>query len=316
MMNFVLRKLGSTVIVMMVVAVIVFIMIRVGPGDPAAVIAGERANTDDIEAIRKSLGLDEPLVFQFFHWVSRLLSGDLGQSLFSRKPVLELIAGRLEPTLSLAATTMTFAVCTAVPLGIVAAWQMGRWLDRVIMALAVAAFSFPIFIIGYGLVWAFALKLRWLPVQGFRPLSQGPALYLNHLVLPSLTLGLVFMALLTRMTRSTMIDVLGEDYIRTAQSKGVAQMRVLFRHALKNAAIPIVTTIGSGIALLIGGVVVVESVFAIPGIGRLTIEAVTQRDYPVIQGVLLLASLAYVVINLLVDLSYGLFDPRIRSLSS
>lgn len=316
MLNFILRKIGSTAIVMMVVAVIVFIMIRVGPGDPAAVIAGDHATTEDIDRIRRSLGLDEPMLYQFLHWVGRLLGGDFGQSLFSRKPVLELIAGRLEPTLSLATTTMLFAICTAIPLGIVAAWQVGRWVDRAVMALATVAFSFPIFIIGYGLVWGFALKLRWLPVQGFRPLSQGPTLYLTHLVLPSLTLGLVFMALLTRMTRSTMIEVLGEDYIRTARSKGLSQVPILFKHALQNAAIPIVTTIGSGIALLIGGVVVAESVFAIPGIGRLTIEAVTQRDYPVIQGVLLLASLAYVVINLLVDLSYGLFDPRIRNMTS
>jgi peptide/nickel transport system permease protein len=313
MISFILRKLGSTAIVMMVVAVIVFVMIRVSPGDPAALIAGDRATSADIERIRHSLGLDQPLLYQFVSWLLQLVRGNLGVSLFSQLPVTDLIGRRIEPTLSLAAATMSFAILTAIPLGIVAAWQVGRWADRAVMALAIAAFSFPIFMIGYGLVWAFALKTRLLPVQGYTDLAHGLVPYVQHLILPSLSLGLVFMALLTRMTRSTMIEVLGEDYIRTARAKGLGQLPILLKHALKNAAIPIVTTIGSGIALLIGGVVVTESVFAIPGIGRLTIEAVTQRDYPVIQGVILLSSLAYVAINLLIDLSYGLFDPRIRN---
>ncbi len=316
MTSFVLRKLGSTAIVMMVVAVIVFVLIRVGPGDPAAVIAGDRATSADIERIRVSLGLDQPMLYQFWSWLTRLVEGDLGVSLFSRLPVLDLILRRVEPTLSLAVATMAFALLTAIPLGIAAAWQVGRWIDRAVMALAIMSFSFPIFMIGYGLVWALALKWRWFPVQGYTNLAAGFVPYVQHLVLPALSLGLVFMALLTRMTRSTMIEVLGEDYIRTARAKGLGQLPILLKHALKNAAIPIVTTIGTGIALLIGGVVVTESVFAIPGIGRLTIEAVTQRDYPVIQGVILLSSLAYVLINLLIDLSYGLFDPRIRSMAS
>jgi peptide/nickel transport system permease protein len=313
MIGFLLRKIGSTVIVMTVVAIIVFLLIHLSPGDPAAIIAGERATSADIAAIRTSLGLDQPLPVQFAIWIGRLLHGDLGVSLFSHMPVETLILQRLAPTLALSAVTMTFAVSTALPLGIVAAWQVGRWADRLIMAFAIAAFSFPIFIIGYALVWGMALKLRVLPVQGYFEMSRGAWPYFSHLILPGLSLGLVFMALLTRMTRSTMIEVLGEDYIRTARAKGLGQAPVLLRHALKNAAIPIVTTIGSGVALLIGGVVVAESVFAIPGIGRLTIDAVTQRDYPVIQGVILVSSLAYVVINLLIDLSYGLFDPRIRS---
>jgi len=313
MIGFILRKLGSTAIVMMVVAVIVFVLIRVGPGDPAAVIAGDHATSADIDRIRHSLGLDEPMLYQFGAWLLQLAEGDLGFSLFSRMPVLDLIGRRIEPTLSLAVATMAFAILTAIPLGILAAWQVGRWIDRAVMALAIAAFSFPIFMIGYGLVWAFALKTRLLPVQGYTNLARGFVPYAQHLILPALSLGLVFMALLTRMTRSTMIDVLGEDYIRTARAKGLGQLPILLKHALKNAAIPIVTTIGSGVALLIGGVVVTESVFAIPGIGRLTIEAVTQRDYPVIQGVILVSSLAYVVVNLLIDLSYGLFDPRVRN---
>jgi peptide/nickel transport system permease protein len=313
MIGFVARKLGSTAVVMVVVAVIVFLLIHLSPGDPAAIIAGERANSDDIERIRVSLGLDQPLIWQFALWVGRLLRGDLGVSLFSHLPVASLVAQRIPPTLSLAVATMMFAVTTALPLGIVAAWQVGRWIDRVIMALAIAAFSFPIFIIGYALVWGLALHWRVLPVQGYTPPSAGLAPFALHLVLPAVSLGLVFMALLTRMTRSTMIEVLGEDYIRTARAKGLGQAPVLLRHALKNAAVPIVTTIGSGVALLIGGVVVAESVFAIPGVGRLTIDAVTQRDYPVIQGVILVSSFAYIAVNFLIDFSYGLFDPRLRA---
>jgi len=312
MIRVILRKLGSTAVVVAVVAVIVFLLIHISPGDPAAIIAGDRATSADIEHIRQSLGLDQPLIVQFGLWVGRLMHGDLGVSLFSRMPVATLVAGRVEPTVSLAIATMLFAVSTALPLGILAAWQVGRWVDRAIMVLAIVAFSFPIFIIGYGLVWGFALKLRLLPVQGYTTLANGFVPYLQHLILPAVSLGLVFMALLTRMTRSTMIEVLGEDYIRTARAKGLGQLAILLRHALKNAAVPIVTTIGSGIALLIGGVVVTESVFSIPGIGRLTIDAVTQRDYPVIQGVILISSFAYVLVNFVIDLSYRLFDPRIQ----
>jgi len=311
--RFVLRKLGSTAVVMAGVAGLVFLLIHLSPGDPAAIIAGERGTTEDIERIRASLGLDQPLIWQFALWIGRLAQGDLGVSLFSHLPVAQLVAQRIEPTMALAAATMSFSVVTALPLGIVAAWQVGRWGDRLIMALAVMAFSFPIFIIGYGLVWGFALHWRILPVQGYTALARGVVPFAQHLVLPALSLGLVFMALLTRMTRSTMIEVLGEDYIRTARAKGLGQAPVLLRHALKNAAVPIVTTIGTGIALLLGGVVVAESVFAIPGVGRLTIDAVQQRDYPVIQGVILLSSFAYVLVNFLIDLSYGLFDPRIRT---
>jgi peptide/nickel transport system permease protein len=313
MIRFLLRKLASTAVVMMLVAVIVFLLIHLSPGDPAAIIAGDRATLEDIARIRASLGLDQPLIYQFALWLGRLAHGDLGVSLFSHLPVGDLIVKRIEPTVSLAAATMAFAILTALPLGILAAWQVGRWVDRAIMALAIAAFSFPIFIIGYGLVWGLALHWRILPVQGYTAIAGGLGPYLLHLILPALSLGLVFMALLTRMTRSTMIEVLGEDYIRTARAKGLGQMAVLLRHALKNAAVPIVTTIGNGIALLIGGVVVTESVFSIPGIGRLTIDAVTQRDFPVIQGVILVSSFTYVMVNFLIDISYRLFDPRIRA---
>ncbi|CZZ95563.1 ABC transporter permease [Bordetella trematum] len=296
---------------MAVVAVVVFLLIHISPGDPAAVIAGDNATAEDVEKIRQNLGLDKPLLQQFGIWVANIVTGDLGTSISTQMPVSELIGQRLGPTFSIAVFTMLFAVILAIPLGVLAAWFAGRWIDRLVMVMAVCAFSVPVFLIGYSLVYGFSIKLGWLPVQGYRPLAQGVVPYLRHLVLPCVSLGLVYMALLTRMTRTTMLEALSEDYIRTARAKGLAPGAVIW-HALKNAANPIVTTIGVGVALLIGGVVVTETVFAIPGLGRLTVDAVLRHDYPVIQGVLLVASGIYVLINLLVDLSYRLFDPRIR----
>ncbi len=312
MAGLVLRRVLATIPVMLVVALVVFLLLHLSPGDPAAILAGDNATSDDIERIRGTLGLDRPLAVQFVTWLGQLAQGDLGVSIFNKVPVTTLISQRLEPTVSLALCTMGFAICVAVPLGILAAWKAGSWIDHTIMTLAVVFFSFPSFLIGYALVYQFARQWKWAPVQGFSPLEQGAAPFFSHLVLPALTLGLVYTALLARMTRSTMLEVLGADYIRTARAKGLAEGPILLRHALSNAAVPIVTTIGIGIALLIGGVVVTESVFAIPGLGRLTIEAVTQRDYPVIQGVILCASGVYVLINLAIDVAYVLLDPRIR----
>jgi len=312
MWAYIIRRVLATIPVMLVVAVIVFLLLRLSPGDPAAIIAGDQATSHDIEQIRIQLGLDKPLVVQFFQWLGSLLQGDLGRSVFNNRPVLELIAQRLEPTISLAILTMLFAIVVAIPLGVIAAWKVGTWIDRAIMTFAVIGFSFPVFLVGYLLVFGFSLEWRFFPVQGYRDMAGGFVPFIRHLILPSVALGLVYTALLARMTRSTMIDVLNEDYIRTARAKGLAMDAVLLGHALKNAAVPIVTTIGVGIALLIGGVVVTESVFAIPGIGRLTIDAVLQRDYPVIQGVILVVSFIYVMINLVIDLSYTLLDPRVR----
>lgn len=310
-MKFILRRIAAVIPVMAVVAVVVFLLIHLSPGDPAAVIAGDNATAEDVAKIRQNLGLDKPLLQQFGIWVANIATGDLGTSISTQLPVSTLIAQRMGPTLSIALFTMLFAVALAIPLGVLAAWNAGRWIDRFAMVLSVCSFSVPVFLIGYSLVYGFAIKLRWLPVQGYRPMADGLLLYFRHLVLPCLSLGLVYMALLTRMTRATMLEALSEDYIRTARAKGLAAMPIVW-HALKNAANPIVTTIGVGVALLIGGVVVTETVFAIPGLGRLTIDSVLRHDYPVIQGVLLVASGIYVLINLLVDLSYRLFDPRIR----
>jgi peptide/nickel transport system permease protein len=295
-----------------VVALIVFLLLRLTPGDPAAVLAGDNATPAQLERIRASLGLNEPLYVQFFTWIGKLLHGDLGVSLISNVPVMKMIGQRIEPTISIALATIILSVLIAVPLGVVAAWKQGTWIDRFVMGLSVLGFSVPVFVIGYVLIQVFALDLRWLPVQGFKSITAGFGPFLERLVLPTLALSFISVALIALMTRASMLDVLGEDYVRTARAKGIGEIAVLFRHALRNAAVPVITVIGTGFALLISGVVVTESVFNIPGIGRLTVDAVLARDYPVIQAMILLTSLLYVTINLLIDVAYTLLDPRIR----
>jgi peptide/nickel transport system permease protein len=311
-MLYVLKRILAVIPVLGIVAVIVFLLLHLSPGDPAALIAGDTASSADVERVRELLGLNRPLYEQFFSWLWRLLQGDLGVSVFTGLPVTRMIGQRVEPTLWLTFLTITFAVVFAVPMGVIAAWKAGTWIDRALMALAVLAFSLPVFLIGYLFIFGFSIQLAWLPVQGFRSLSEGFVPFIRHLILPAASGGLVYMALIARMTRATMLEVLGEDYIRTARARGVGSRRLLLRHALKNAAVPIVTTIGLGIALLLGGVIVTESVFAIPGIGRLTVDSVLRHDYPVIQGIVLVVAAAYVFINLAVDLLYTVLDPRIR----
>lgn len=312
MYGYVLRRLLATIPVMGVVGIVVFLLLHLTPGDPAAVIAGDYARPEDIERIRAKLGLDQPIHVQFFTWAGAVLQGDLGTSIFSNLPVSKLIAQRLEPTIALSVSTLVFAVLVAVPLGIVAAWKAGTWIDRLVMAFAVLGFSVPVFVIGYVLMYVFALKLGWFPVQGYKSIAEGFWPFLSSIALPTVALGMVYTALIARITRASVLEVLTEDYIRTAKSKGLDNSGLLLRHALRNAAVPIVTIIGIGLALLIGGVVVTESVFNIPGLGRLTIDAVLRRDYPVIQGVILVFSGVYVLVNLLIDLTYTFLDPRIR----
>jgi peptide/nickel transport system permease protein len=312
MLRYAFKRLLATIPVMGVVALFVFSLLYVSPGDPAAVIAGDIATEQDIARIRAQLGLDQPYFVRFGHWLADLARGDLGTSIFTKLPVSTLIAQRIEPTLALTVCTLIVAVALAVPLGVIAAARAGGWIDRIVMAVSVMGFSVPVFVIAYGLILLFAVQLDWLPVQGYRSLADGFGPFIRHMILPSLALGIVYMALIARITRATMLDVLAQDYVRTAHAKGLAPGTVLTRHALKNAAVPIVTIIGIGVALLIGGVVVTETVFAIPGLGRLTVDAVLRRDYPIIQGITLLFSAVYVLVNLLVDLSYSLFDPRIR----
>jgi peptide/nickel transport system permease protein len=312
MYKFLARRLLATIPVLVIVAVLVFLMLRLTPGDPAAILAGDAANTDQIARIREGLGLDRPLIVQFGIWAQNILTGDLGESFYFKMKVTSLIGQRLEATVSLATLTIIVAVLTAVPLGVLAAWRFGGWFDRILMGFSVMGFSIPVFVLAYILIWIVSLKLGWLPVQGYKPISDGFWPYLKHLILPSITLSVIYIALIARVTRASVLEALGEDYVRTARAKGLPESRVLIRHALANAAVPIVTVIGIGIALLIGGVVVTESVYAIPGLGRLTVDAVLARDFPTIQGVILFFSVVYVVINLLVDLSYVFLDPRIR----
>lgn len=306
------RRLVATIPVMGVVAIAVFALLHITPGDPAVIIAGDYATTDDIARIRAKLGLDQPFLTQVGIWIGRVVRGDLGTSIFSGLPVTTLIGQRAETTIWLTLLAMLISVGLGVPLGILAAWKQGSWIDRLVMVIAVSGFSMPVFWLGFLLVYVFAISFHWLPVQGFQPLSNGLWPFLRHLILPALTLSVVYMALIARMTRASMLGVLSEDYIRTAFAKGVAPRNVLMRHALKNASLPVVTIIGIGFALLIGGAVVTESVFALPGLGRLTVDAIIRRDYPVIQGVLLLVAGVYVLINLVIDLLYVVLDPRIR----
>jgi peptide/nickel transport system permease protein len=307
-----LRRLGATIVVMAVVAFFVFSLLYLTPGDPAAVIAGDIATDEDIRRIRLSLGLDDPFLVRFGNWVWALFHGDLGTSIFTNLPVSTLIMQRVEPTLSLTFCTLIVSLLLSVPLGTIAAARAGSFLDKVVMGISVVGFSLPVFVLAFMLILLFSVTLEWLPVQGYRPISEGVWEWMRHLVLPSIALGTVYAALIARITRASVLDVLAQDYIRTASAKGLTESQVLWGHALKNAAVPIVTIVGIGVGLLISGAVVTETVFAIPGVGRLTVDAILRRDYPIIQGVILIFSALYVLINLLIDLSYMFFDPRIR----
>lgn len=312
MLAFLLRRIVATLPVLLVVALIVFLMTRLAPGDPAAAIVGDNATTENMARVRASLGLSDPLPVQFARWGGHVLRGDLGESFFMKKPVVELIGQRVEPTLALAGVTLVLTLLIAVPLGVLAAWRHGGWLDRMLMGFSALGFSIPVFVIGYVLIWLFALKLQWLPVQGYNRIADGPWPWLRNLIMPAVALSVIYVALIARVTRAAVAEAMTEDFIRTARAKGIPEVRVLLRHGLANAAVPIVTVVGIGIALLIGGVVVTESVFAIPGLGSLTVDAVLSRDFPLIQGITLFFSVIYVLVNLLVDLSYLVFDPRIR----
>ena len=312
MLKFVLERSLSVIPVMLTVLFVVFIIVHIGPGDPAALMAGPNANGEQIEAIRQKLNLDKPLMEQFWIYFSDVIRFDLGRSVFSDRPVSWLILQRVEPTLVLAITTTLLSVLIAVPAGVIAAWRAGSFVDRALSAASVAGFSIPIFVVGYALVQVFSINLRWFPVQGYKPLSEGIWACLHSIFLPSIALALLFSALVAKIARASMLEVLAEDYIRTARAKGASEMRVLGVHSLKNIGVPVVTVIGTSFAALISGVVITESVFNIPGMGRLTVDAILNRDYPVVQGVMLVFAGVLIVVNLIVDLSYALFDPRVR----
>ena len=312
MLFYLIKRVLAVIPVMLIVAVIVFLMLRLTPGDPAAIIAGDAATSADIALIREKLGRERSLIEQFFLWIGNMLTGDFGESFYYKRTVASMIADRVGPTVALATFTIIIACVVAVPLGTLAAYKQGSWLDRSVMGLSVLGFSVPVFVIGYVLIYVLAVKLDWFPVQGYQPISEGFGGFIYRLVLPSSALSVIFIALIARMTRTSVLEVLNEDYIRTARAKGLSETKVMTRHALRNAAVPIVTVIGIAIAVLISGVVVTESVFVIPGLGTLTIDAIQGRDYPTVQGLIILFSFVYVLINLIIDVIYSLLDPRIR----
>lgn len=312
MLGYTIRRLLMAIPVMGIVALIVFSLLYLTPGDPAMVLAGDQASPEQIEKIRASLGLDQPPHVRFVAWLWQMANGDLGTSIFSGEPVAHMIEQRLQPTFSLLAVSVVLSITVGVPFGVGAAARRGGWTDHALTYFTTLGFSLPAFIAGYALAFIFATTLKWLPVQGFVPLSEGVQPWLRNLILPAVTLSLVYAAIIGRVTRASMLEVLSEDYIRTARANGVAPWRILFRHALQNAAVPVITVIGIGIATLIGSAVITENVFAIPGVGRLTVDAILHRDYPIIQGVVLMLSAGYVLVNIAVDICYTLLDPRIR----
>ncbi|MDX8510028.1 ABC transporter permease [Mesorhizobium captivum] len=312
MASYVLRRSISAIAVMAMVGIVIFLLLRLAPGDPAATIAGESATAEMIAGIREQLGLNEPMPVQFMRWVRGMLGGDFGTSISAGRPVLELISRRLEPTLALSILTMILSVTVGVTFGILAAWRSGGFVDRLLAAFSALGYSVPAFAAGYFLIYFFAMRIHWLPVQGYVPIENGVGPWFVHLVLPTVTLSLAYIAFIARVTRASMLEVLSEDYMRTAAAKGASSYAMLFHHALKNAGVPILTVIGISFAYLVGGVVVTETVFNIPGVGRLVVGAIDNRDYPIIQSVLILTSGLYVLINLIVDIAYTLIDPRIR----
>ncbi|WP_085035810.1 ABC transporter permease [Ensifer aridi] len=312
MATYILRRLVSTIAVMAMVGIFVFLLVRLAPGDPAEFIAGDAATPQMVAGIREQLGLNEPLPVQFMHWSMKIIRGDFGTSILTGRPVIQLISQRLEPTISLAILTMFVSVTIGVSFGILAAWRAGALVDRVLTAFSALGFSVPVFVVGFFLVYFFAMRMNWLPVQGYKLLGGGLGPWIVHLILPTIALSVAYVAFIARVTRASMLEVLSEDYMRTAAAKGATPYAMLFHHALKNAGVPILTVIGISFAYLIGGVVLTETVFNIPGIGRLVVDAINTRDYPIIQSVLILTSGLYVLINLAIDLTYTLVDPRIR----
>jgi peptide/nickel transport system permease protein len=312
MTGYVLRRIIATIPVLLVVSLLVFGLMRLSPGDPARLIAGMEAEEWQVDAIRESLGLNRPLPIQLGIWFKNILRGDLGVSIVSKHDVLGLILQWVTPTVTLAVLTVLFSLLMALPLGMIAAWKANTWIDRTVMVFASFGFSIPVFWLGFMLIWLFAIKLDLFPAAGYIAPTEDFLGFFYRMALPVFATGIIFMALITRMTRATVLEILREDYVRTARAKGLAENVVLIRHALRNAALPIITVVGLGFAGLLGGLVVTEQVFAIPGLGRLLVNSIIARDFPVIQAMVLVISMVYVFMNLMIDITYAYFDPRIR----
>ncbi len=313
MTAYIIRRIIAAVPVLFFVALIAFLMFRLTPGDPAAVLAGENANLETIEQMRVNLGLHRPIHIQFALFIGRMFKGDFGESIFLNKPVFEAVIDRIEPTLSLAIASEIIALSFAIPIGVLAAWKANTLVDQGLMFFALLGISIPAFWLGLMLIFGIGVELKWLPVSDFRSLiSDGPVDFFRHMIMPAFALGFLRMALVARLTRSSMLEVLREDYIRTAYAKGLAAKVVLMRHAMRNALIPTVTIWGLGMAGVLSGAVVIETVFTIPGLGRLIAAALINQDYPLIQAVLMLVAGLFIIFNLVVDILYAYMDPRIR----
>lgn len=312
MLRYTIRRIVALVPALALVAVLTFLVIHIVPGDPAGAMLGTEATAERISQLRQQLGLDTPLPQQFVEWVARAVRGDLGQSFYLRQPVTESLMERLPLTLTLAACALVVSLAIGIPAGIIAAIFQNRPADAGVMAAAVLGISFPSFWLGLNFIYLFGVVLRWFPTGGYVPLTENLTAGIRHLFLPAVSLGILQAALIARITRSSMLEVLRQEYVRTARSQGLSEVRVIVRHALSNAMIAIITVIGLAFGILLGGAVIIETVFTLPGIGRLVINAVVRRDYPIIQGALLLAATSYILVNLAVDLLYAYFDPRIR----
>jgi len=309
---YIVKRIASLVPVLFVVSIVIFMIIHMTPGDPAATILGLEATPEQIAELNERMGLNEPIHIQYISWVANVLRGDLGDSIFMQQPVTESIKEHFGPTVSLAIFAQLIAILLAIPFGIIAAYKRGTLVDTVLMSVSLLGMAIPGFLLGLFLMLFFSVYLGWLPVAGYRGLKMGIWTHYRYLILPALSLGTVQAALITRMTRSAMLDVLYLNYIKTARAKGLKESVVLLKHSLKNAALPILTVVGSSFGTLVTGAVVVESLFNIPGMGQLILNSITRRDIAVVQGVVLFVTLIYVGVNLVVDLLYGVFDPRVR----
>lgn len=312
MKKYIAKRLWSLIPVMFVVATLVFFLVHLTPGDPASVILGPDAPQEAIAELRARPGLDQPLPVQFVRWFGRVLQGNLGESIFLRRPVTQAIVERLEPTLLLAGLATAFAVIIGIPTGVLAAVYRNTWLDRLFMSISIFGVSMPNFWLALNLIFLFALTLAILPVSGYVPLRDDPLMTLRFMLLPAFSLGFPQSALIARITRGSMLDVLSQDYVKTARAKGLSEQLVIYKHALKNTMITVITVIGIVLAITLSGSVVIETIFGLPGIGRLIINSVLRRDYPVIQGTVLFIAGSYVLVNLLIDLLYVYLDPRIK----
>jgi peptide/nickel transport system permease protein len=310
--RYTLQRLLAMFPVLAVVAVVTFSLIHITPGDPVALMAGDEATPEQKEAIRKDMGLDKPIYQQLAIYFADILRGDLGESIFNKFKVTTLIAQRLEPTIFIAIFSQLVSIIIAIPLGILAAWKANTWIDRVVMVIAVLGLAIPSFWLGANLIWVFAVKLHWFPAFGYIPISEGIVPWIKSITLPSISVGFISAALIARMTRASMLEVLREDYIRTARSKGLHETIVIARHALKNAFLPVLTVAGFQLSRLIGGAVIIEVIFVIPGVGSLLVNSVLIRDYPIVQSTVMLIAVVVLVLNLAVDLAYGWINPRIR----